>query len=578
MSVIQQIQAQLGDLDAWLVPHEDAYLGEYLPAANERLAFVSGFTGSAGVALVTRDALHVWVDGRYTVQVKTQVPAGTQVHHLHESPIADFFAQLPQGSRVGFDSYCVSARQLRLWREGAPGVEFVHGPNLVDACWPSRPALPSAKGFALPTSLTGKSCQQKRQDLARGFAHKADVALIAQPDSMAWLTNLRGADVPCLPVLLMRGLLAADGQLKMFVDQGRLPAEAELGEGVEVLAPAQLAAELTALNGKKVLVDEALTPAYLVDAMKAAGATLVLGADPALVPKAAKNAVEITAMSEAHLRDGVAVSQFLCWLDAIVAQGQRPDEAALAEQLEGYRKAQADYLEPSFDTISAAGANAALPHYNFRNGAPATLPQNGLYLVDSGGQYRLGTTDVTRTVAIGEISDEQRRLYTLVLKGHIALSRALFVKGTCGHQLDALARSPLWAQGYDYDHGTGHGVGQCLSVHEGPQRIGKAANNHPLLPGMVLSNEPGYYREGAFGIRIENLVVVQERQAPGDRPVLGFADLTFIPMDKRLVDKALLSADELAWWNQYHGQVLAKIGPRVTGHTLDWLKAACAPL
>ncbi|WP_417354570.1 aminopeptidase P family protein [Gallaecimonas pentaromativorans] len=578
MSVIEHIQSKLGDLDAWLIPHEDAFLGEYLPAANERLAFVTGFTGSAGIALVTKERLHIWVDGRYTVQVQSQVPAGTQVHHLHETPIGDFFAELPQGSRVGFDSFCVSARQLRLWREGAPGVVFVHGHNLVDACWPERPALPSAKGFALSDKLTGKSCQQKRQELAKTIAKKADVALIAQPDSLAWLTNLRGADIPCMPVMLMRGLLSASGHLKLFVDIARLPADAELGSDVEVFAPEMLGAELAALKGQKVLVDEGLTSAFLVEELNMAGATVVLGTDPALIPKAAKNAVEIDAMRETHLRDGAAVSQFLCWLDGIVAKGERPDEAALAEQLESYRKAQADYLEPSFDTISAAGANAALPHYNFRNGTPAKLPKDGLYLVDSGGQYRLGTTDVTRTVAIGEVSAEQKHLYTLVLKGHIGLGRARFVKGTCGHQLDYLARAPLWAEGYDYDHGTGHGVGQCLSVHEGPQRIGKAANNYPILPGMVFSNEPGFYRVGAFGIRIENLVTVEKTEAPGDREVMCFENLTYIPIDKRLVDKSLLSDTELGWFNDYHAKVLAKIGPRLEGESRQWLEAACAPL
>ena len=283
-------------------------------------------------------------------------------------------------------------------------------------------------------------------------------------------------------------------------------------------------------------------------------------------------------MAEAHLRDGAAVCEFLYWLDALCSSGQRRDEAELAQQLESYRLAQADYLEPSFDTISAAGANAALPHYNFRNGEPAMLPEQGLYLVDSGGQYRFGTTDVTRTVAIGEPTDEQRRLFTLVLKGHIALAKAKFVKGTTGHQLDVLARAPLWAEGYDFDHGTGHGVGHCLSVHEGPQGISKRANSQPLLPGMVLSNEPGYYREGAFGIRIENLVVVRERDAEGDRSVYGFDNLTFIPMDRRLLDLSLLDDGERQWWNQYHQQVLAHIGPRVDDNTGEWLREVCAPL
>ncbi|WP_406666214.1 M24 family metallopeptidase [Gallaecimonas sp. GXIMD1310] len=578
MSIISALQQQLGDLDAWLIPHEDDYLGEYLPAANERLAFVTGFTGSAGQALVTRNGLHVWVDGRYTVQVRTQVPTGTQVHHLVEEPLADFLATQADGFRLGLDSGCVSARQLAHWQQAAPHVTFVDRDNLVDALWDNRPALPQGHGFVLPEVLTGQSCVDKRQAVAARFAAKADWALLTQADSVAWLTNLRGSDVPRLPVMLMRALLGADGQLKLFCDPERLPADANLGDAVQILEHSQLDSELAALSGQRVWLDEALTPARFSQQLTQSGATVVPGQEPTLVLKAAKNTAELDGMAEAHLRDGAAVCEFLYWLDALCSSGQRRDEAELAQQLESYRLAQADYLEPSFDTISAAGANAALPHYNFRNGEPAMLPEQGLYLVDSGGQYRFGTTDVTRTVAIGEPTDEQRRLFTLVLKGHIALAKAKFVKGTTGHQLDVLARAPLWAEGYDFDHGTGHGVGHCLSVHEGPQGISKRANSQPLLPGMVLSNEPGYYREGAFGIRIENLVVVRERDAEGDRSVYGFDNLTFIPMDRRLLDLSLLDDGERQWWNQYHQQVLAHIGPRVDDNTGEWLREVCAPL
>lgn len=578
MSIISALQQQLGDLDAWLIPHEDDYLGEYLPAANERLAFVTGFTGSAGQAFVTRNSLHVWVDGRYTVQVRTQVPDGTQVHHLVEEPLADFLATQADGFRLGLDSGCVSARQLAHWQQTAPHVTFVDRDNLVDSLWDNRPALPQGHGFALPEVLTGQSCVDKRQAVAARFAAKADWALLTQADSVAWLTNLRGSDVPRLPVMLMRALLGADGQLKLFCDPERLPADANLGDAVQILEHSQLDSELAALSGQRVWLDEALTPARFSQQLTQAGATVVPGQEPTLVLKATKNTAELDGMAEAHLRDGAAVCEFLCWLDALCSSGQRQDEAELAQQLESYRLAQADYLEPSFDTISAAGANAALPHYNFRNGEPAMLPEQGLYLVDSGGQYRFGTTDVTRTVAIGEPTDEQRRLFTLVLKGHIALAKAKFVKGTTGHQLDVLARAPLWAEGYDFDHGTGHGVGHCLSVHEGPQGISKRANSQPLLPGMVLSNEPGYYREGAFGIRIENLVVVRERDAEGDRSVYGFDNLTFIPMDRRLLDLSLLDDGERQWWNQYHQQVLAHIGPRVDDNTGEWLREVCSPL
>ncbi|WP_341502020.1 aminopeptidase P family protein [Gallaecimonas sp. GXIMD4217] len=581
---LSALRAQLKarQLDGWLLPHEDEYLNEYLPAANERLAFLTGFTGSAGSALILANEAHIWVDGRYQVQVRSQVDlAQFDLHHSHEDPLTDFIATLRAGTKLGLNGYCFSADQFEAIKSAADnaGVELEDcRDDLVDLIWLQRPAGPDQAGFVLAEQFTGASCEAKRQRLSRELPAGIEVALIAQPDSVNWLCNLRGRDVPRLPVMLSRALLYKDGSLELFVDRARLPSDLALGTGVNVRTLEELEAALADLKGRKVLVDMALTPARLVNTLAYSGARVVKGQDPCLMAKACKNEVELAGMREAHLRDGVAVCQFLCWLDDEMAEGRLHNEAVLAEQLECYRLQQDAYLEPSFDTISAAGANAALPHYNHRNGEPALLEPDSVYLVDSGGQYLMGTTDVTRTVAIGNPGEEVKGFFTLVLKGHIALDRARFVKGTCGHQLDILARAPLWAQGHDYDHGTGHGVGQCLSVHEGPQRIGKSANNFPLLPGMVLSNEPGYYRAGAFGMRQENLVEVVELEARGDRPVYGFKALTWVPIDRRLIDADKLTADEKAWLNHYHQGVWERIAPHLDGHGRDWLKAACAPL
>ena len=405
--------------------------------------------------------------------------------------------------------------------------------------------------------------------------------MITALDSICWLLNVRGLDVSRLPVLLSHAILHSDSSVEYFLDPARLPAEfdAHVGSGVTVHHPEALQARLETLTGKNVLVDPATSNAWFKLVLQNAGASVVSKADPCLMPKAAKNAVEIAGMKACHIRDGVAMSKFLSWLDAEVVAGNLHDEAALADKLEAFRSEDPTLMDLSFDTISAAGGNAAMCHYNHENQPePGKLELNTLYLVDSGGQYLDGTTDITRTIAIGQPSQEMIKQFTLALKGHIGVARARFPKGTRGYQIDTLARQHLWAEGYDYDHGTGHGVGHFLSVHEGPASISKKQIDVPLTEGMVLSNEPGYYRADAFGIRIENLELVVETPTNGDFPVLSFESLTRCPIDKRNINVDMLTRPELAWLNDYHQKVWDEISPLVEGNVKEWLRQATLPV
>lgn len=410
----------------------------------------------------------------------------------------------------------------------------------------------------------------------------ADLALISACDSIAWLLNIRGDDIPCLPVVLGTALLKVNGDMTFFVDPDKcIDGLAEhVGGGVIFEPETALVDALAALKGQRLLADPQESNAWCQQQAERAGAELIAGADPVALPKAAKNDAELEGIRRAHLRDGAAVCRFLAWLDREVAAGRFYDEGELADKLLSFRKQLPEFLDLSFDTISAAGGNAAMCHYNHMNGTPAMLPNNSLYLVDSGAQYPDGTTDITRTVAIGNVTDEMRRMVTLVLKGHIALDQARFPKGTSGHQLDALARQFLWAEGFDFDHGTGHGVGHYLSVHEGPQRISKGPNAVPLLPGMVCSNEPGYYRDHAFGIRLENLVAVRrcDSLVGAEREIYEFEALTLVPMDRRLMDTKLMTQAEIDWVNSYHRRVFDAMAPQLAGEDLHWLTQATQPL
>ncbi|MEK2080739.1 aminopeptidase P family protein [Vibrio parahaemolyticus] len=574
------------NIDALLIPHEDEYLGEYVPAHNERLHWLTGFTGSAGAAVITQDKAAIFVDGRYTVQVTKQVPSDLfEYRHLIEEPALDWIQDnLTANASVAIDPRMHSSAWLDMAQAKLAGkLELnILSSNPIDALWHDRPAPVVSDVRLMPTEAVGQSSESKRKEIAQLVTKAgADSAVITALDSICWLLNVRGLDVSRLPVLLSHAILHADSSVEYFLDPARLPAEfsEHVGTGVTVHHPEALQSRLEAMSGKKVLLDPAISNAWFKLVLQNAGASVIAAADPCLMPKAAKNEVEIAGMKACHIRDGVAMSKFLCWLDAEVAAGNLHDEATLADRLEAFRKEDPTLMDLSFDTISAAGGNAAMCHYNHENQPePGKLELNTLYLVDSGGQYLDGTTDITRTIAIGQPSAEMIKQFTLALKGHIGVARARFPKGTRGYQIDTLARQHLWAEGYDYDHGTGHGVGHFLSVHEGPASISKKQIDVPLTEGMVLSNEPGYYRADAFGIRIENLELVVETPTNGDFPVLSFESLTRCPIDKRNINVDMLTRPELAWLNDYHQKVWEQISPLVEGEVKEWLREATLPL
>ncbi|ENM5834704.1 aminopeptidase P family protein [Vibrio metoecus] len=578
---------QTQQLDAFIVPHEDEYLGEYVPEHNERLHWLTGFTGSAGATIVATNHAAIFVDGRYTVQVRKQVsPELFEYRHLIEEPYLSWLVQtLPQGSKVGYDprmhrgSWLIQAQKLLAGRVFLVPVTS----NPIDVLWIDRPAPVVSEMRLMPFSSVGQTSLEKRQLIANTLREKnADCVVLTELDSIAWLLNIRGLDVSRLPVLLSHAIAHQDSSIDFFLDPARLADgfHAHVDGIVRVHHPEQLEKQLQQLNGRRVMLDSATSNAWFTLTLQNAGAELLNEADPCLLPKAAKNNVEVTGMRACHVRDGAAMVQFLAWLDNEVAHGRLHNEAQLADELETFRRQDPTLVDLSFDTISAAGTNAAMCHYNHQNQVqPGQLSMNSLYLVDSGGQYTDGTTDITRTIAIGKVSNEMKQQFTLVLKGHIALARARFPKGTTGSQLDVLARQHLWAHGYDYDHGTGHGVGHFLSVHEGPQRIAKVHNGVALRPGMVLSNEPGYYRADAFGIRIENLELVTEFDTQGDFSVLGFESLTRCPIDKRAIEVNLLTKPELNWLNQYHQKVWDEVSPLIKDEaTHQWLAQATSPL
>jgi Xaa-Pro aminopeptidase len=575
------------ELDALIVPHEDEYLGEYLPKHNERLHWLTGFTGSAGVAIVTQNNAAIFVDGRYTVQVTKQVSDQLfEYHHLIDEPFLEWLVtQLPRNSRVGFDPKMHRGKWINSAQQQLQGVLTLTPVtvNPIDQLWLDRPTPQRSDMILLPDSSVGISSHIKRLDIGLNIDQAdADCAIITALDSICWLLNIRGLDVARLPVILCHAILYKNGHMDLFLDENRLAPNfhAHVGEGVTLYQPKLLEFHLNQLKGKRVLLDPDTSNGWFNLILERSAIVVIKRADPCLLPKAQKNAHEQAGMKNCHIRDGLAMTKFLHWLDGQIAQHQPLDEAIIADKLELYRRQDPTLVDLSFDTISAAGSNAAMCHYNHMNQpTPGVLSYDSLYLVDSGGQYLDGTTDITRTIAIGTPTPEMVHQFTLVLKGHIALATARFPKGTCGHQLDILARQYLWQEGFDYDHGTGHGVGHFLSVHEGPQRISKAVNETALMPGMVLSNEPGYYRADAFGIRIENLELVTECDTRGDKLMLQFSSLTRCPIDKRAIDLSLLTAAEIDWLDNYHQKVWLDVSPLVGDiEVLDWLKQATAPL
>ena len=574
-------------LDGFVVPLSDEHQGEYVARRSQRLAWLTGFTGSAGMAIVLAERAALFVDGRYTLQAAAQVD-GSLYEHRHiteEPPDAWLREHLAQGAALGYDPRLHGASQRD--RMAAPcravGASLVPcEDNPIDVLWADQPPAPLGPIAPHPARFAGAETGEKREIVAARLAEKgAAAAVLSAPDSIAWLLNVRGADVANSPLPHSFAIVHGDGDVDWFVDRRKLLPEvpAHLGNAVHVQAPETMADVLDALAGagKAVLIDEAATPAWMVDRLTEGGAEVIRGADPCALPKACKNAVELDGIRAAHRRDGAALTRFLAWLAA--APPGSITELDAVDRLATMRAGGEHYRGPSFDTISGAGPNGAIVHYRVTAKSNRTLEPGTLYLVDSGGQYLDGTTDVTRTVAIGRPEPEQRDRFTRVLRGHIALATARFPRGTTGAQLDTLARQFLWQAGLDYDHGTGHGVGHYLNVHEGPQRISRMGSGAALAPGMVVSNEPGYYKTGAYGIRIENLVAVTEAD-DADGGFLGFETLTLAPIDRTLIDPAMLTADERAWLDTYHARVAQTLAPLLADDaaTLAWLRAATAPL
>jgi Xaa-Pro aminopeptidase len=574
-------------LDGFLVPHEDEHQNEYLPAANDRLAWASGFTGSAGAGVILSDRAAVFVDGRYTLQVREQVDQGVfEIRDLVEGGVPAYLETAKSGAVIGYDARLHSPQALDGLKAAAAkaGAQLkAVAVNPLDEAWGAlRPAQPAAPIVPQPVEYAGEDSASKRARVGAGLAGLgADAAVITAPSSIAWLFNVRGGDVIRSPLPLAQAIVAADGTARVFIDPAKVTEDlpAWLGNQVSLETPDALDGALVDLAGKAVLVDPGQSSAWYFDTLSAAGAKVVRGMDPCTMPRACKNEVELDGTREAHRRDGAALTRFLHWL-ATDGQINPPDEKEAVAKLEAFREATGVLKDLSFDTIGAANGHGALPHYRPTERSNQRAALGSLLLVDSGGQYLDGTTDVTRTVAIGAPSAEMVTRNTLVLKGHLAIARLRFPAGTTGSAIDAFARAALWAHGLDYDHGTGHGVGVYLGVHEGPQRISKAPNTIALQPGMIVSNEPGYYKDGEYGIRIENLEVVMpaEPVAGGDRPMHRFEALTLAPIDRRLIDKALLSPEEIAQFDAYHARVLREIGPRVEPEVRAWMEAACAPL
>ncbi|ATQ43779.1 aminopeptidase P family protein [Caulobacter mirabilis] len=574
-------------LDGFLIPHEDEHQNEYLPEANDRLAWATGFTGSAGAAVILQDRAAVFVDGRYTLQVGEQVdPDVFEIRDLVEGGVPAYLETAPKGAVLGYDARLHSPDALAALRAAADKAGAVLKPvdaNPLDQAWgQARPPQPTAPIVPQPLEFAGEDSAAKRERIGAGLRDAgAEAAVITAPSSIAWLFNIRGGDVIRSPLPLGQAVVNADGTARLFLDPVKVTDDlpAWLGNQVSLEAPEALDGALADLKGKKVLVDPGQSSAWYFDTLAAVGAEPVRGMDPCTLPRACKNAAEIEGTRRAHVRDGVAVTRFLHWV-ATEGQINPPDEKEAVAKLEGFREETGALKDLSFDTIGAANGHGALPHYRPTERSNERAAQGSFLLVDSGGQYLDGTTDITRTMAIGTPSAEMKQRYTLVLKGHLHLARVRFPAGTTGSALDALAREPLWQAGLDYDHGTGHGVGVYLGVHEGPQRISKAPNSIALRPGMILSNEPGYYKPGEYGIRIENLqVVTPAADIPGgERPMLGFENLTWAPIDRACIEADMLSDVERAQLNAYHAQVLDKIGPLVPADVREWLEGACAPI
>lgn len=578
-------------LDGFVVPLTDEHMSEYVGAYAQRLGWLTGFQGSAGTAVVLPAEAAIFTDGRYTLQVREQVDGDHwQFVGVPETSVSDWLGRhAGQGARIGYDPWLhtsswVKEAEKALAAKGATLVAVDTNP--VDAVWPDRPAPSDARLVVQPDALAGKSSAEKRADIVDWLSEQqADAVVLSALDSIAWTLNVRGADVERTPVALAYAIANADGTVDLYVAPEKMSEEvaAHLGNAVRVHDRADFAPALAQYGGKRVAADPERAVAAIFDGLQRGGATVLALRDPVVLAKAIKNPAEAAGHRAASVRDGAALTRFLKWCEETLPKGTETELSAAAK-LQELREATGLLKDLSFDTISATGPHGASPHYRVDEESNLKIKQGQLYLVDSGGQYADGTTDVTRVVPVGEPTAEMRDRFTRVLQGHIALATAVFPEGTNGGQLDSFARRPLWEAGLDFAHGTGHGVGAYLAVHEGPQRIAKpnypgGGPAEPLRPGMIISNEPGYYKAGEYGIRIENLVLVERRDIAGaEQPMMGFETLTFAPIERRLIEPAMLTRTERAWLDAYHGRVLDVLGPELNAEERAWLLAKCAPI
>ncbi|MBA16551.1 MAG: X-Pro aminopeptidase [Sphingomonas sp.] len=584
-----QLKSQ--QLDGFVVPLTDEHMSEYVGDYAQRLAWLTGFQGSQGSAVILPQEAAMFVDGRYTLQVREQVDGNDyQYVKIPDTSIADWLSEhAPEGGRIGYDpwlhtrAWVVEATRA-LAERGAELIPVTANP--VDAIWANKPQPSDAKLVVQPDSAAGQSSAAKRAEIAEWLeTRRADAVVISALDSIAWTFNVRGADVIHTPVALAYAIVHVDGTADLFVELDKVTDDViqHLGNAVRVQPRDAFAPALRSFSGKRVAADPERAVAAIFDLLDEGGARPLAVRDPAVLAKALKNPAEIAGHRAAQARDGVAVVRFLRWIEEEAPKGGVTELSAAAKLLE-FRQALGGLKDTSFETISGFGKHGAIPHYRVTEESSLPLEKGSLYLVDSGGQYEAGTTDITRVMPIGEPTAEMKDRFTRVLQGHIAIDMAIFPDGTVGGQIDAFARKPLWEAGLDYPHGTGHGVGSYLSVHEGPQRIAApnypgGGPNEPLRAGMILSNEPGYYKSGEYGIRIENLVLAVPKEIPGaELPMLGFETLTFVPIERTLIDKSLMTAAEIAWLDAYHAKVEAILGPQMDGDDLAWLKAKCAPI
>ncbi|GJM03955.1 MAG: aminopeptidase [Rhodomicrobium sp.] len=572
------------NLDGFILPRSDRYLNEYVPAHDERLLWLTGFSGSAGLAIILAESAALFVDGRYTLQAEGEIDKDiiTPIAIMETSPTTWLKQHIKRGSRIGLDPELLSVSAYENYNElleqaSAKLISLKNNP--VDQLWQDQPALPNNPITAQPKKYAGRDVEEKISEIQSILQERgADAFVVTAPESVCWLFNIRGSDVSHNPIMLATAIINARAKPALFLESKNLSNRAadNISGSARLLPPENFENELKILGSrfKKVLIDPARTNAAIYQTLRAARAEILRGSDPCALPKARKNEAEISGAKTAHIRDGIAISRFLHWIDISMPEAEL-DEITAAKKLEEFRKETGALKDISFETISGAGPNGAIVHYRVSQATNRKFLPSELYLVDSGGQYQDGTTDITRTVALGEPTGPMRRHYTMVLKAHINLAVAAFPKGTRGVDLDPLARAPLWQAGLDFNHGTGHGVGSFLSVHEGPQGISRRSMV-PLEPGMILSIEPGYYREGAYGIRLENLVLVTEPEeiTGGEQAMMRFSPLTLAPFDKKLIDQDLLTKAELKWLNGYHRTVWKTIGGELKGPEKAWLKDA----